>query len=89
MVGRGREGTETALLTSAICRAYTGNACVPGTMQVAHPREGTDQQVGGGGGSVPRDHSLQRTALTVPRELCNSELSQNVLNKKICPWRLL
>lgn len=49
-MGRGREGTEMALLTSAICRAYAENACVPGTMQVAHPREGTDQQVGG---SVP------------------------------------
>lgn len=60
-MGRGRERTEMALLTSAICRAYAGNACVPGTKQVAHPREGTDQQVGG---LCPGDHSLQRTTLT-------------------------
>lgn len=50
------------------------------------PGERGDQQVGG---LCPGDHSPRRTTLAVPLELCNSELSQGVLNKEIFPWRLL
>lgn len=82
----GGAGNEAALLTRAICRACGERREIPAQCRLPlTPGEERDQQVGG---LCPGDHSPRRTTLAVPRELCNSELFQGVLNKEIFPCRL-